>query len=115
MSRVSRGVAAHARHKRVIRLAKGYHGRRKSTIRAAKQAVVKALFSRYKSRRLRRRRLRACGIKMLGQLAAKYRLSYKLVVCGVRRLQLSFGLSALLSLGTSGTAGDGLFSLMVFV
>ncbi len=114
MSRVSRGVVVRARHKRIISLAKGYYGRRKSTIKAAKQAVVKALFSRYKSRRLKKRRLRACGIKLLGQLAAKYHLSYKLVVCGVRRLQLSFSLPTLLSLGMSGTAGDGLFSLMVF-
>ncbi len=114
MSRVSRGVGVRARHKHILGLAKGYYGRRKSTIRAAKQAVVKALFSRYKSRRFKKRRLRACGIKMLGQLAAKYRLSYKLVVYGVRRLQLSFSLSALLSLGMAGAAGDGLFSLMVF-
>ena len=42
MSRVKRGVTAHARHKKVLKAAEGYYGRRKSTIRIAKQAVEKA-------------------------------------------------------------------------
>ena len=43
MARVSRGVTAHARHKKVIKAAKGYYGRRKNTFKTAKQAVDKAL------------------------------------------------------------------------
>ena len=42
MARVSRGVTAHARHKKVIKAAKGYYGRRKNTFKTAKQAVDKA-------------------------------------------------------------------------
>ena len=43
MARVKRGVTAHAKHKKVLKAAKGYYGRRKNTIRVAKQAVEKAL------------------------------------------------------------------------
>ena len=51
MSRVKRGVTAHARHKKVIKAAKGYYGRRKNTYRAAVQAVEKAGQYAYRDRR----------------------------------------------------------------
>ncbi|ATW05893.1 50S ribosomal subunit protein L20 [Candidatus Hodgkinia cicadicola] len=57
MSGVSRGVGAR-RHKRLLNLAKGHRGGRRSCIRVAKQAVVRAMFNSYSSRRLRRRFLR---------------------------------------------------------
>ncbi|MFP3038334.1 MAG: 50S ribosomal protein L20 [Candidatus Hodgkinia cicadicola] len=113
MSRVSRGVVARARHKQILSLAKGYYGRRKSTIKVAKQAVVRAMFNRYKSRRLKRRDLKSRGVKLLGRFANKYRLSYKLTVFGFRRLQLSLSLPSVLALARLGIAGDSLFSLMV--
>ena len=47
MARVKRGVTAHAKHKKVLKAAKGYYGRRKNTIRVAKQAVEKALQYQY--------------------------------------------------------------------
>ena len=43
MARVKRGVQAHARHKKIVKLAKGYSGRRKNVFRVAKQAVIKAV------------------------------------------------------------------------
>ena len=55
MSRVKRGVTAHARHKKVLKAAEGYYGRRKSTIRVAKQAVEKAGQYAYRDRRQRKR------------------------------------------------------------
>ena len=51
MSRVKRGVTAHARHKKVLKAAKGYYGRRKNTIRIAKQAVEKAGQYAYRDRK----------------------------------------------------------------
>ncbi|HYC25452.1 MAG TPA: 50S ribosomal protein L20, partial [Roseiarcus sp.] len=59
MSRVKRGVAAHAKHKKTLRAAKGYFGRRKNTIRVAKQAVEKAMQYAYRDRKNRKREFRA--------------------------------------------------------
>ena len=56
MARVKRGVTAHAKHKKVLKAAKGYYGRRKSTIRVAKQAVEKALQYGYRDRKRRKRK-----------------------------------------------------------
>ena len=56
MSRVKRGVAAHARHKKVIKAASGYRGRRKNVFRAAVQAVEKAGQYAYRDRRRRKRK-----------------------------------------------------------
>ena len=54
MSRVKRGVTSHARHKKVLSKAKGYYGRRKNTIKVAKQAVTKAGQYAYRDRRARK-------------------------------------------------------------
>ena len=51
MSRVKRGVTAHAKHKKVLKAAKGFFGRRKNTIRAAKAAVDKSMQYAYRDRR----------------------------------------------------------------
>ncbi len=59
MARVKRGVAAHAKHKKVLDSAKGFHGRRKNTIRVAKQAVEKSLQYAYRDRKNRKRTFRA--------------------------------------------------------
>ena len=55
MARVKRGVTAHARHKKVIKQAKGYRGRRKNTFKVAKQAVEKSLQYAYRDRRAKKR------------------------------------------------------------
>ena len=54
MARVKRGVTSHARHKKVIKAAKGYYGRRKNTIRIAKQAVERAGQYAYRDRKTRK-------------------------------------------------------------
>ena len=59
MARVKRGVTAHAKHKKVIKAAKGYFGRRKNTIRTAKAAVDKAMQYAYRDRKNRKREFRA--------------------------------------------------------
>ena len=59
MPRVKRGVTARARHKKVLALAKGYRGRRKSVYRIAKQAVMKAGQYAYRDRRQRKRQFRS--------------------------------------------------------
>jgi large subunit ribosomal protein L20 len=62
MARVKRGTTGHARHKKVLKQAKGYYGRRKNTIRIAKQAVERAGQYAYRDRRARKRNFRALWI-----------------------------------------------------
>ena len=59
MARVKRGVTSHAKHKKVLRAAKGFFGRRKNTIRVAKQAVEKSMQYAYRDRKNRKREFRA--------------------------------------------------------
>ncbi len=65
MARVKRGVTAHAKHKKVIKAAKGYYGRRKNTIRIAKQAVEKAMQYAYRDRKVKKRNFRALWIQRI--------------------------------------------------
>ena len=61
MSRVKRGVTAHAKHKKVLKRAKGFYGRRKNTIRAAKAAVDRSAQYAYRDRKNRKRSSAPCG------------------------------------------------------
>jgi large subunit ribosomal protein L20 len=65
MSRVKRGVTAHARHKEIREKAKGYYGRRKNVIRVAKQAVDKAQQYATRDRKVRKRQFRALWIQRI--------------------------------------------------
>ena len=65
MARVKRGVTSHARHKRVLEQAKGYYGRRKNTIRIARQAVEKAGQYAYRDRKVKKRSFRAIWIQRI--------------------------------------------------
>ena len=65
MARVKRGVTAHAKHKKVLKAAKGYYGRRKNTIRVAKQAVEKAMQYAYRDRKAKKRNFRALWIQRI--------------------------------------------------
>jgi large subunit ribosomal protein L20 len=62
MARVKRGVTSHARHKKIRKAAKGYYGRRKNTIRIAKQAVERANQYAYRDRKRKKRTFRALWI-----------------------------------------------------
>jgi len=83
MSRVKRGVAAHAKHKKVIKAAKGYHGRRKNTIRVAKQAVERAMQYAYRDRKNRKREFRALWIQRINAAAREHGLTYSRFISGL--------------------------------
>ena len=83
MSRVKRGVTAHARHKKIIDLAKGYRGRRKNVYRVAKQAVTKAAQYAYRDRRQRKRQFRALWIMRINAAAREHGLSYSRLINGL--------------------------------
>ncbi len=85
MARVKRGVTAHARHKNVTKQAKGYYGRRKNTIRAAKQAVEKAGQYAYRDRRVRKRNFRALWIQRINAAARDNGLTYGRMIDGLNK------------------------------
>ncbi len=76
MSRVKRGVTAHAKHKKVLKAAKGYFGRRKNTIRAAKAAVDKSMQYAYRDRKNRKREFRALWIQRINAAVREHGLTY---------------------------------------
>jgi large subunit ribosomal protein L20 len=76
MSRVKRGVTAHAKHKKVYKAAKGYYGRRKNTIRAAKPAVEKAGQYAFRDRKRKKRTLRALWIQRLNAAVRPFGMTY---------------------------------------
>ncbi len=85
MSRVKRGVTAHAKHKKVVKAAKGYYGRRKNTFRAANQAVEKAAQYAYRDRRVRKRNFRALWIQRINAAARERGLTYGRFIEGLKK------------------------------
>ena len=85
MARVKRGVTAHAKHKKVLKAAKGYYGRRKNTIRVAKQAVEKANQYAFRDRKRRKRTFRALWIQRLNAAVREFGLTYSRFIDGLAR------------------------------
>jgi large subunit ribosomal protein L20 len=83
MSRVKRGVTTHARHRKVIKKAKGYYGRRKNTFRIANQAVEKAGQYAYRDRRTRKRNFRALWIQRINAATRELGLTYGRFIDGL--------------------------------
>ena len=85
MSRVKRGVTAHARHKKMLNLAKGYRGRRKNVYRIAKEAVMKAGQYAYRDRRQKKRQFRALWIARINAAARECGLPYSVFMNGLKK------------------------------
>jgi large subunit ribosomal protein L20 len=85
MSRVKRGVTSHARHKRVLEQAKGFYGRRKNTIKVARQAVEKAGQYAYRDRKVRKRNFRALWIQRINAAAREIGLTYGRFIDGLNK------------------------------
>ena len=83
MPRVKSGVQAHARHKKVIKAAAGYRGRRKSCFRTATQAVDKARQYAYRDRRVKKRDFRALWITRINAAARMHGMSYSRFMHGL--------------------------------
>ncbi|MCE2437609.1 MAG: 50S ribosomal protein L20 [Pseudomonadales bacterium] len=84
MSRVKRGVAAKARHKKILKKAKGYYGARSRTFKVAKQAVIKAGQYAYRDRRKRKGHFRAIWIVRINAAARQHGLKYSEFMNGLR-------------------------------
>jgi len=85
MARVSRGVQAHAKHKKILKKAKGYYGARSKVYRVAKQAVIKAGQYAYRDRRQRRRQFRRLWIVRINAEARNNGLSYSRMIDGMSK------------------------------
>jgi large subunit ribosomal protein L20 len=84
MARIKRGVTSHARHKKVIKQAKGYRGRRKNTIRVAMQAVEKAGQYAYRDRRNRKRDFRSLWIQRINAASREHGMNYARFMSGLK-------------------------------
>ncbi len=84
MARVKRGVTAHAKHKKVLKKAKGYYGARSRTFKVAKQAVIKAGQYAYRVRRQKKRQFRSLWIIRINAGAREHGLSYSRFISGLK-------------------------------
>jgi large subunit ribosomal protein L20 len=85
MARVKRGVTSHAKHKKILKAAKGFRGRRKNTIRIAKQAVEKANQYAFRDRKRRKRTFRALWIQRLNAAVRPFGLNYSRFIDGLAK------------------------------
>lgn len=85
MARVKGGVTAHARHKKVLKKAKGYYGRRKNTFRAANAAVEKAGLYAYRDRKAKKRNFRALWIQRINAAVRLHELTYSRFISGLAK------------------------------
>jgi large subunit ribosomal protein L20 len=85
MSRVKRGVTSHARHKKVLKQVKGQYGRRKNTIRIAKQALEKALQYAYRDRRTKKREFRSLWIQRINVGVRNEGITYSKFINGLNK------------------------------
>jgi large subunit ribosomal protein L20 len=85
MARVKRGVTSHAKHKKVLKLAEGFRGRRKNTIRIAKQAVDKSMQYAYIGRKQKKRTFRALWIQRINAAVREHGLTYGVFIHGLSK------------------------------
>jgi large subunit ribosomal protein L20 len=85
MPRVKRGVTARARHKKVLKEAKGYYGARSKVYRVAKQAVIKAGQYAYRDRRQKKRQFRSLWVVRINAAARENGLSYSRLIDGLKK------------------------------
>lgn len=88
MSRVKRGVSAHARHKKVLAMAKGYRGRNNSNFRVAIEKVEKALQYAYRDRRQKKRNFRSLWIQRINAGAREHGMTYSQFMDGIHKAQI---------------------------
>ena len=85
MARVKRGVTSHARHKKVLKQVKGQYGRRKNTIRVAKQSLEKAMQYAYRDRRAKKREFRSLWIQRINAGVRTEGITYSKFINGLNK------------------------------
>jgi large subunit ribosomal protein L20 len=104
MPRVKRGTVARARHKKVLKQAKGFRGRRKNVYRVAKQAVMKAGQYAYRDRRQRKRQFRALWIARINAAVRELGMSYSVFMAGLKRANIDIDRKVLADLAVADKA-----------
>mgnify|MGYP000037557809 CR=1 FL=1 len=107
MPRVKRGVTAHARHKKILTLAKGYRGRRKNVYRIAKQAVMKAGQYAYRDRRTRKRVFRQLWIARINAASRSHGVTYSRFMAGLKMAHIEIDRKVLSDMAIHDPAGFG--------
>jgi large subunit ribosomal protein L20 len=105
MARVKRGVTAHAKHKKVLKQAKGYYGRRKNTIRVAKQAVEKAMQYGYRDRKRKKRTFRALWIQRINAAVREHGMTYGRFIDGLNKAGIAIDRKVLADIAVKDAAG----------
>jgi large subunit ribosomal protein L20 len=105
MPRVKRGVTARARHKKIIKLAKGYFGAKSKLFRTANQAVMKSLANAYRDRRLRKRDFRKLWIARINAAARMNGLSYSRLINGLKKAGVDINRKMLADLAVNDADG----------
>ncbi|MCW5197319.1 50S ribosomal protein L20 [Buchnera aphidicola] len=88
MVRIKRGVIAHARHKKILKQAKGYYGARSRVYRVAYQAVIKSGQYAYRDRRQKKRQLRRLWISRINAAVRKSNITYSIFMYGLKKLNI---------------------------
>ena len=101
MPRVKRGTVARARHKKVLKQAKGFRGRRKNVYRVAKQAVMKAGQYAYRDRRQKKRQFRALWIARINAAVRELGMSYSTFMAGLKRANIEIDRKVLADLAVA--------------
>ena len=105
MARVKRGVQARKRHKKILKLAKGYYNARRKIYRVAKQAVIKAGQYAYRDRRTRKRTFRALWITRINAGARNNGMSYSRFINGLKKADISLDRKVLADMAVHDKAG----------
>jgi large subunit ribosomal protein L20 len=101
MSRVKRGVTSHAKHKKVLKRAKGFYGRRKNTIRTAKAAVDRAAQYAFRDRKNKKRSFRALWIQRINAAVREHGLTYGRFIDGLGKAGVDIDRKVLAELAMS--------------
>ena len=105
MSRVKRGVTAHARHKKVLKLAKGYRGRSNAAFRVAIEKVEKGLQYAYRDRRNKKRAFRGLWIQRINAAVREHGLTYGRFIDGLNKAGIEIDRKVLADLAVKDAAG----------
>lgn len=105
MSRVKGGVTSRARHKKVVKLAKGYRGRSNNNYRLALERVEKAMQYAYRDRRVKKRNFRALWIQRINAAVRAHDMSYSQFMNGVHKAGIEVDRKVLAELAYSDDAG----------
>ena len=105
MARVKKGVNAHKRHKKVLKMAKGFYGSKSTTYRAAKPATMRALRSAYVGRKNKKREYRRMWIARINAAARMNGMSYSRLINGLKKSNIDINRKMLSEIAINDPAG----------